>query len=120
MEVGGCARGNLHRVGSPENKGEEADAAVEGLGLGVLVHDRATALDANVENNGEVGDASNGVPAPDLGASGAEGGEQASEDHDDISANGDENVSTVEATHQSEIQEEERSGKSPLLYGISC
>ena len=66
-------------------------------------------------DDNEVCNACNGVPSPLLRVLlGAKGGEQTGQDHDDIGNDGDQDVATVEASKESQVEQEERSGKTPV------
>lgn len=66
-------------------------------------------------DDNKVGNAGDGVPAPLLRcALAAESGEQTSQDHDDISNDGHGSVGTIEASKETEIEQKERSGQSPV------
>jgi hypothetical protein len=68
-----------------------------------------------VPDNEDVGNAGNGVPAPLLGSALlAESSEQTSEDHDEISDDGHDDVSTRHASQKTEIEEQEGSGQGPV------
>ena len=65
--------------------------------------------------NDEVGNASNGVPSPLLrSALATECGKKTGEDHDDIGDEGQNNVTTAEASEKGKIEEKERSGHGPV------
>jgi hypothetical protein len=72
-------------------------------------------VESQVPDDNEVGNASNGVVSP-LGwvGVGAESSEETGEDHDHVSGKGKNDVTTVEAGEEAEIEKEERSGDGPV------
>lgn len=63
----------------------------------------------------EVGEAGNGVPSP-LGRSTlrSEGSKETSENHDEISNDGEGKVSTVHASQETQVEKQKGSGDSPV------
>lgn len=106
---------NSHRVGSPENEGEKTQGAEQLDDLSALGLDHFGSMESNVPDDKNVGDACNGVPAPLLGiALTAICRKQPGEDHDNISNNGHQCVSTIDASQQAQVEQEERRGYGPL------
>lgn len=106
---------DLHWVSGPENQsvasnGQEERSNLLAPGVGL-----STAVDGQMPDDDQVGDAGDGVPAPLLrGALAAKGGKQASKDHDDISNDGHEDVSAIEAGKETEVEQKQRCGQSPV------
>ena len=65
-------------------------------------------------DDSQVGDASNGVPAPLWSLLNGEGSEEAGKDHDNIGNDGNENVGTCKTGQEGEIEEEKGSGDAPI------
>jgi len=101
-------------VNCPENQSETSNGAEERGSLGVLALDDTTAVESELVDNNQVGNARNGVPSPFGALIHGECSEETSQDHDDISNNSDEDVSTVETSQEGEIKEEEWGGESPV------
>ena len=78
-----------------------------------------TAVDDELPDNDEVCNAGNGVPAPLLWcALRAEGSEETSQDHDDISDNGNEHLSTIRTCEQEQVEEQEWCRDRPV--DVTC
>lgn len=108
-------RPNLHRVDSPDDEGEATNGSEEVANLATLGGGGVAAVDNELPDDNEVGNAGNGVPAPLLGGLlRAERGEKAGEDHDDVGDNGDQDVGTGKTSQQGEVEEQERSGDGPV------
>lgn len=69
-------------------------------------------------DNDEVGNACPGVPTPLLAVSGAVGGKETSQDHDQISDHSDQDRGTVETGHEGQIHQEKWCGDRPI--DVSC
>jgi hypothetical protein len=107
--------GDLHRVGSPDEKSEASNGNEEGANLLALGLGLSTSIDSQVPDNDKVGNAGNGVPAPLLrGSLRAESSEQTSENHDNIGDDSHCDVGTIHASKQAEIEQKERSGEGPI------
>lgn len=96
-------RGYIHWVDGPKNQGEASNGAEECSSLGVLVLYHTTTVDCELVDYNQVGNASNGVPAPLGAALDSEGSEEASQDHDEISDDSNENVGSSQTSEQAEI-----------------
>ena len=108
-------RSNLHGVDSPDDEGEATNGSEEVANLATLGGGGVAAVEDELPDNNEVGNAGNGVPAPLLGGLlRAEGSEKAGEDHDDVGNNGDGDVGTGKASEQGQVEEKERSGDGPV------
>lgn len=105
---------HLHWVDGPENQGEACDGSEECLGLSVLVGSSRTAVEGELVDDDEVGEAGNRVPSPLGSICAAEGGKETSKDHDQVGHDGDEDAGTVEAGEQREIEQQERRGHGPI------
>jgi len=102
-------------VGGPEDEGEATDGGVEVANLATTSGSGLASVDNKLPDNNEVGNAGNGVPSPLLrGTLRAESSEEAGQDHDDVGNNGDKDAATVHASKESEIQEQEWGGQSPV------
>jgi hypothetical protein len=108
-------RGNSHWVGSPDDNRKACNGQEEGADLVTLSLSLGSAVDSQVPDDHEVGDASDGVPAPLLGGTlTSESGEQTGQDHDDVRNDSHGDMSTIEASQQAEVEEEQRCGQSPV------
>ena len=106
---------NLHGVGSPEEESVAGNGEEEGRDVLALGLDSGTAVNTKVPDHDKVGEAGNGVPSPlGRGTLRAESSEETSEDHDKISDNGNGEMSTVHASQETKIEEQKRSGDSPV------
>lgn len=102
-------------VGSPEDEGVGSNGNEERSELGALLGSIGTTVQGKVPDDKEVGNAGNGVPAPLLRSTLlAESSKEASQDHDQVSGNGKENVSTSHASQKTEIEKKEGSGDGPV------
>lgn len=100
-------QGNLHGVYSPDDEGEATNGSEEVANLATLGSSSVAAVEDELPDNDEVGNAGNGVPAPLLGGLlRAERGEETSEDHDDVGNNGDQDVGTGKTSEQSKVEEQ--------------
>lgn len=110
---------DLHRVDGPDDKGESSNGAKELADLATLGHSLAAAVNSEVPDNNEVGNAGNGVPAPLLRSSlAAECGKETSQDHDEIGDNGHEDVTAAKASKKSKVEEKKRSSNRPV--NVTC
>jgi hypothetical protein len=108
-------RSNLHGVDGPDDEGEATNGSEEVADLATLGGGSVAAVEDELPDNDEVGNAGNGVPAPLLGGLlRAERGEETSEDHDDVGNNGDQDVGTGKTSEQRKVEEEERGGDGPV------
>lgn len=105
---------NVHWVDSPEDQSETSNGSEESLGLAVLVGSCGTAVEGELVDNDQVGNAGNGVPSPLSSICVTEGSEETGEDHDHIGHDGDEDASTVEAGKERQIEEQEWCGHGPV------
>ena len=106
---------NLHGVDSPDDEGEATNGSEEVANLATLGGGSVAAVEDELPDNDEVGNAGNGVPAPLLGGLlRAERGEEASEDHDDVGNNGNQDVGTGKTSEQRKVEKKERGGDSPV------
>lgn len=105
---------DLHWVDGPKDEGETADCGEEGGGLVVLLHGGCTAIEGELVDNNQVGDASHGVPAPLGSLVNRESSEETSKDHDDISNDGDEDASAVQTGQEAKIEQQEWGGETPV------
>lgn len=108
-------REDLHGVGGPEDEGVCGNGKEERGDVLALGLDGSAAVDSELPDNNEVGKAGNGVPSPlSRGALRAESSEKTSENHDQVSDNGEGKVSTVHAGQETEVEEQKGSGDSPV------
>lgn len=109
------AGGNSHGVGCPQNEGEESQGSKK---LGDLVSaglDSVGAVQGNVPYDEDVGDASNGVPAPLLGGLlAAVGCKEAGQDHNQVGDDSHEGMGAINASQEAEISQQERRGDGPV------
>jgi hypothetical protein len=113
--MGHVFRKYLHRVDGPDDKSEASDRGKELANLATLGHGVGAAVDGEHPDDNEVGNAGNGVPAPLLrSALVAVSGEETSQNHDDISNDGQKDVATAETGEHGQIEEEERGGQAPV------
>ena len=94
----------IHGVDGPQNQSETSNSAEEGGGLGILAHDNTTTVEAELVDDGQVGDASNGIPTPFWSFLKSEGGEEAGQDHDDISDDSHEDAGTVKTGQEAKVE----------------
>lgn len=102
-------------VDGPEDEGEAGNGGEELANLAALAKGSGAAVDGELPDNDEVGNAGNGVPAP-LGGSvlTAKGSKETGEDHDQVGNDGNDNVATAEAGEQRQVEKEERGGDAPV------
>lgn len=105
----------LHWVDGPDDESEATDGSEEVADLATLgSSSRATVDDEHPDDN-EVGDASNGVPAPLLwSALSAESSEETGQDHDDVGDDGEHDAATVHASEECKVEEQKWSGERPV------
>jgi len=102
-------------VRSPDDERKPGNGGEEGSNLATLGRGHSAAVDGQVPDDDEVGDAGDGVPAPLLGSAlGTESGEETGQDHDDVRKDSHEDVSAVETGQQAEVKEQQRSGNGPV------
>ncbi len=106
---------HLHRVDGPDDEGEATNGGEEVADLATLAHGHSTAVDDQVPDDDEVGEAGNGVPAPLLGGVlGAESSEETGHNHDDVGDHGHDDDTAAEAGEQAKVEEQEWGGESPV------
>lgn len=105
-------------VGGPENEGESGQSTEESLGLTILASSSTSAIDDDLVDNDEVGNASPGVPSPLLALGVAVSSEETGQDHDDISDDGDQDVGTAETGQKAQVEEKKRCSDGPV--NVSC
>jgi len=113
-EAGSISHSPNDWVGSPDEKGVEGDGGEEFASLAALCGSLWAAIDNEVPDDEEVGDAGNGVPAPFLGGVVTICGEEAGQDHDEISEDEQDNVAAAEASQKGEVEEEQWGGQAPV------
>lgn len=103
------------RVDSPDDKGEASNGSEEVANLATLTEGSSTAVDGELPDHDEVGNAGNRVPAPlGSGLLVTESGEETGQDHDDVGNDGDEDVAAAEASEKSQVEKEEGSSHAPV------
>jgi len=106
-------------VDGPQNEGEAGNGTIESLGLAVLLCNRCSATNGELVDNNDVGNASEDEPAPLAALNAlAKSTKETSQDHDDISDNGNQDVGTAEASKEGEIEEKKWGCDAPV--DISC
>ena len=109
----------LHRIDSPDDDGEATNGTVEVANLTTLATSCLTAVDDELPDDDEIGDAGNGIPAPLLaGALGAKGSKETSQNHDDISDDGNEHAATARTSKQEQVDEQEWCSEGPV--NVAC
>ncbi len=104
----------LHWVDRPEDEGETSDGSKESLSLAVLASSSRTAVEGELVDDSEIGEATKSIPAPLLTIFLTESSKETSHDHDQIGNNGNENVGTTEAGQEAKIEEQEWGGEGPV------
>jgi len=105
-------------VDRPQDESEASDGCVEGLRLAVLVGNGSTAIHGQLVDHDQVGNTGPNIPTPGLAVLGTERSEQTSQYHNHIGDDGDQDVSTTEASQKGQIQQEEWGSNSPV--DVSC
>ena len=102
-------------VDEPDDDGVRGDGAVELAQVGALLAGLRTAVEDEVPDDHEEGNAGDGVPAPALWvALGAVGSEETGQDHDDVGGDGHHDVAAAGACQEEEVQEQEWRGDGPV------
>lgn len=106
---------NIHWVDGPDDESETANGSEEVANLAALGDSSGAAVVDELPDNDEVGNASNGVPAPLLWrALSAKGSKETSENHDDIGEDGNQNAAAVHASEKTQVEEQKRSRQRPV------
>lgn len=104
-----------HGVGCPQDEGEQSQGSEQ---LGDLVSaslDGVCAVQGDVPDDEDVGNASNGVPAPLLGGLlAAVGCKETGQDHNQVGDDSHEGVGAINAGQKAEISQQERRGDGPV------
>jgi hypothetical protein len=108
----------IHWVNSPKDQGVASNGSEESLGLAILVGSSSTAVASELVDDGKVSEAGNGIPSPLLALRVTVGGKEASENHDQVGHDSDEDAGTVETGEKGKIEEQEWSGQGPV--DVSC
>jgi hypothetical protein len=101
-------------VQGPENEGEAADGSKELGGGAALAHDCTATRDDKLVDDDEVSNAGNCIPSPLLTIVLAESGKEASQNHDDVCNESNEDASTVHACQESQVEEEKWCSDAPV------
>lgn len=107
-----------HWVDRPQDESEASNRCVEGLRLAVLVGNSSAAIESQLVDHDQVGNTCPHIPTPGLAVLATEGSEQASQDHNHIGNDGDQDVSTTETSEKGQIQQEKWCSNSPI--NVSC
>ena len=105
---------NLHWIDSPEDEGETANSGKEGGSLGVLRFGNCSAVDSELVDDNEIGDAGHCVPAPLGRFLNSEGSKETGENHDKVSDNCHKNAGTAQSGKEAKIEEQEWGGDTPI------
>lgn len=106
---------NLHGVDGPEDESQGSKRAKELGDLLASSLNNTRSGNSNVPNDKEVGNASNSIPSPLLSSVlAAKGSKQSSQNHDDVSSNRHQSVSTVNTRKQAEIEQQQRCSNGPV------
>lgn len=105
---------SIHWVEGPENQSETRNGSEEGTSLLVSGLCRGTAVYSKLVDDHKVGNASDGVVSPLLSTLVSESSEEASQNHDQISNDGDEDVSTAQSSEEGKVEEQERGRDTPV------
>ena len=73
-----------------------------------------TTIEAKLVDDDQVGNASNGIPAPFWSFLNRESSEETSQDHDDIGNDGHKDVGTRKTSQEAKIEEQEWGGETPV------
>lgn len=102
-------------VDGPDEESEATDGGEEAANLAALGEGSLATVVDELEDDDQVCNACNGVPSPLLWcALSSVCSKETSEDHDKVSNDQDQDVSTVQASEEGEIEQEERSGEGPI------
>lgn len=96
-----------HKQGCARKRGEEPLSLVSSVGAG------APAIDSDLVDEGHVGSAGDGVPDPAAFVA-RKRGDEAGDEHDQVRRDGHEEVGTVHASHQGQIDDDERVRQRPV------
>lgn len=108
-----------HWVDSPDDKSEASDGSEESTDLATLGLGFAATVNSEDPDDNEVGNASNGIPSPLLGSAlVSKCSEKASQDHNDVCDEGNNDVTTAKSSKESKIEKQERSGHGPV--NVTC
>ena len=106
---------DVHGVGGPEDQSVASNGKEERGNLVALGLDGGAAVDGQVPDDKEVGNAGNRVPSPlGGGALGAESSEETGQDHDNVGEDGHGEVSTVHASKETKVKEQQRGRQGPV------
>lgn len=111
-------RKHSHWIDGPQDKGETSNRSVEGLGLAVLVGNGCAAIESQLVDDHQVGNASPSIPSPGLAALAAERSKQSCQDHDDIGNNCNQDVGTTQTGKKTQVEQEKWGGDSPV--NVAC
>lgn len=89
-----CIR-NLHRINGPEDQGEACDGNEKCGGFLILALNNTTSIDGKLVDDDQVSKAAHGIPSPFRALVDGNGSEEASQHHDDVSDDSDEDVGTT-------------------------
>lgn len=101
-------------IESPEDEGEGTNGGKEVSGGAVLARRSTASWNDELVHNDEVSSAGHGIVSPLGTLSGTEGGKETEENHEHISDYGDEDVGTIQASEEGQIEEKEWGGDTPV------
>ena len=105
---------NSHWVEGPEDKSETTNGSKESGGLVILLLSGLATIESNLVDNDQVGETGHGIPSPLGRLLDLEGSKETSEDHDDVSNDGNKNAGTIQAGQEAEIEKQEWCGDAPV------
>lgn len=109
---------DVHWVDSPEDQSETTNGSKEGSSLGILLFGGCATVKSELVDDDQVSKAGHCIPAPFRRLVDGEGGKKAGKDHDDVSNHGNQDASTVQASEEGQIEQEERGSDTPV--DITC
>jgi len=101
-------------VRSPDEECVKGDGSEEFSSLASLDSSLWAAIDNEMPDDEDVGNASDGVPAPFLASVLAVCSEQSGQDHDDVCEDEHHDVASIESSQQGEVEEEKWGCQAPV------
>lgn len=106
---------NLHGINRPKDQGERRKRAKELANTRAPGTGETTAVDSDVPDDKQIGNAADSVPTPFLcGVLLTKGGEQTGEDHDKICDDRHGRVCTVNTSQKTKIKQQQRCSDCPV------
>jgi len=117
--VGSLRKGKDDGVSGPEDEGHSAEESVKSLGLAASVLGSLDTVKDEDPPDVEEEDARHGVESPSSSltigpSSGHNGREQSSDDHENVSKDGEDSVVWAETGEETQRNKQERSGEQPI------